>query len=182
MFDFVQSALGEIQDIQSQLQLQRPEVAVRDPVTKETVEVVQSNVPDLFFVTGRLSESESVVSGASLHFRYRRGQTFKGEAPFVWTINGEKGEIRLVAQGGPAIQAMGHEQHLDIEVYDFASDEVKSVPWKWGRDDGLPVIARNIGALYEAYASGDDSQHPTFEHGAKRHQQLDAMLEKFAAS
>ncbi|KAK2599920.1 hypothetical protein QQS21_005303, partial [Conoideocrella luteorostrata] len=49
LFDFVQSAVGEIitESIGSQLQLQRPQLRIRDPETKAIVETVQSDVPDL---------------------------------------------------------------------------------------------------------------------------------------
>ncbi|RYP76576.1 hypothetical protein DL771_001645 [Monosporascus sp. 5C6A] len=47
LFDFVQSALGEVQVEHSHLQLQRPDVKIRDVSTGKVVETVRSDVPDL---------------------------------------------------------------------------------------------------------------------------------------
>ncbi|KAI0132034.1 hypothetical protein BJ170DRAFT_228189 [Xylariales sp. AK1849] len=179
LFDMVQFAIGDIQNAKSHLQIQRPYADIRDPSSGKIVEVVKSDVPDLIHVIGSLPESETTVKGATLHIRYRRGQSFKGEPPLVWTINGEKGEIRLIATGGPTINASSHGEPLTIDVHEFETDEVQKVDWDWGAHAELPVLARNIAALYEAYAAGDATQYAGFEHAAKRHTQLDDMLTQF---
>ncbi|XXG99623.1 hypothetical protein Hte_005964 [Hypoxylon texense] len=181
LFDFVQSVLGEIEVLHSHLQLQRPDVKIRDPSTGKIVETIRSDVPDLMLVTGTLPASEYVTPGATLHFRCRRGQTFKGEDPLVWSINGEKGEIRLRATGGMSIAARAHAQPIIIEVHDFDTDEVQNVEWSWRGLEELDVPARIVGALYEAFAAGDPTKYPTFDHAAKRHSQLDEMLAHFSA-
>ncbi|KAI1767909.1 NAD(P)-binding protein [Hypoxylon sp. FL1150] len=181
LFDFVQSALGEVQVLHSRLQLQRPDVKIRDPSTGLIVETIRSDVPDLMFVTGSLQASEYVASGATLHFRCRRGQPFKGEDPLVWSVNGEKGEIRLRASGGMSIGAGAHGQPITIEIHDFDTDEVQNVEWSWQGREELDVSARMVGALYEAFAAGDLTKYPTFDHASKRHDQLDEMLSHFSA-
>ena len=153
---------------------------IRDPSTGAIVETVRTTVPDLAIATGTLQPSAHVEAGATLLARYRRVQAFKGEAPLVWTVTGETGELRLTATGGPGLNAMSHGEPVAIEVYDFATETVEDVGWKWdeARSD-LPVNARNIGALYEAFAQGDESRYPTFDHAVKRHRQLETMLAKF---
>ncbi|KAH8681266.1 hypothetical protein BX600DRAFT_16789 [Xylariales sp. PMI_506] len=179
LFDTVQFVLGDIEDVSSRLQIQRPQAKIKDASTGEIVETIKSDVPDLIHVTGSLPESATTAEGATLHLAFRRGQPFKGEAPLIWTVNGEKGEIRLVAWGGPAIQANSHGEPLTIEVHDHETDEVDEIPWSWTMYEGYPLAARNIGALYDAYAAGNPANYPDFEHALKRHNQLEAILGQF---
>ncbi|KAI1853265.1 hypothetical protein JX266_001971 [Neoarthrinium moseri] len=180
MSDLVQFVLGELEAPHAQLQIQRPDVMIRDRSTGEILEVVRSDVPDLVHVTGSLPTSEHTAEGATLHIRSRRGQPFKGEPGLVWTINGEKGEIRVVASGA-SIGASAHED-LTIDVHDHDTDEVQSVKWEWGPYAELPQPARNIGALYDAYAEGRPRSYADFEHAVKRHRQLDGFLAGSPAS
>ncbi|KAI1378087.1 NAD(P)-binding protein [Hypoxylon crocopeplum] len=182
LFDFVQVALGDVQVLHSHLQIQRPDVKVLDPSSGKIVETVRTDVPDLMLVVGSLQASEYVTSGATINLRFRRGQAFKGEAPLVWSVNGEKGEIRLSAVGGALISAVAHAEPITIEVHDFDKDEVQNVEWSWRGREELDVSARMVGGLYEAYAAGDSTKYPTFDHAVKRHKQLDEMLATFSAT
>lgn len=180
VFDFIQSALGNVEgDLQSRLHVQRPEVKIQDVVTKEIVETVRTEVPDLIIATGSLQASAHVQAGATLLLRYRRGQPFKGEPGFVWTVTGEKGEIRVTVPNGPTLNASA-ENGDTVEVYDFATDSVEDVGFSWPEDKrDLPVPARNIGSVYEAFTAGDESKYATFDHALKRHRQLEQMAAKF---
>ncbi|KAI1470397.1 NAD(P)-binding protein [Daldinia caldariorum] len=179
LFDFVQVVLGDIQVLHSQLQIQRPDVKMRDRSTGKIVKTVRSDVPDLIHVTGSLPGSEHTTSGATVHLRFRRGQAFKGEDPLVWSVNGERGEIRLSASDGPGISAGAHAHPVTIEVHDFDTDEVEKVKWSWNGREELNVSARMVGAQYEAFATGDETKYATFEHASKRHKQLNEMLAQF---
>ena len=153
---------------------------IRDPSTGAIVETVRTTVPDLAIATGTLQPSPHVAAGATLLARYRRGQAFKGEAPLVWTVTGERGEIRVTAPEGPGLNAFARDSDT-VEVYDFASDTLEDAGWSWPEDKrDLPVTARNIGSLYEAFADGDETKYPTFDHALKRHRQLETMLAKFS--
>ncbi|CAM1508617.1 Fc.00g054650.m01.CDS01 [Cosmosporella sp. VM-42] len=177
LFDQVQHVLGELVDIRPHLQLQRPHVKIRDPATNEVTETVKSDVPDLILATASLAGSENTQDSASVLLRFRRGQPFKGEPALVWTINGEKGEIRLVNQGGTTLHAGGYSQPVTIDVHDFETDEVKSVPWEWQDwQNELPDVARSVGAVYERFAEGDDKNVPSFEDALVRHKQLNEIL------
>ncbi|KAI8965613.1 NAD(P)-binding protein [Daldinia sp. FL1419] len=182
LFDFIQFVLGDIRVLHSHLQLQRPEVKIWDRSSGQVVKTVQSDVPDLFLVTGSLEASEYTTLGATVHLRFRRGQAFKGEDPFVWSVNGEKGEIRLSASGGPGISAAAHGQPLTIDIHDFDTDRIDNVGWNWQGREELDISARMVGALYEAFASGDTTMYPAFDHASKRHKQLEEILAQFSAA
>ncbi|KAK2038243.1 oxidoreductase family protein [Colletotrichum somersetense] len=174
LFDQVQYALGEATIQQSHAQIQRPSVRIRDPATKQIVETVPTDVPDLVSVTAALTASELVAPGATLLARFRRGQPFPGDPQLLWTIHGERGEIRLTSQNSVALQAFADVDAVWIEVHDFASDEVERVAWSWaGWQDELPVPARCIGAVYEAWAQGEGAEGlASFDDAVKRHEQL----------
>ncbi|RFU74812.1 oxidoreductase family [Trichoderma arundinaceum] len=177
LFDQVQYILGDLQNIQSHLQLQRPNVLLRDPSTKEVVETVKSNVPDLVIINGTLAASQIAADGANVLFRFRRGQQFLGEPALSWSINGEKGEIRLQAFGGSSLHANSYNAPVTIEVHDFASDKLEQVDWNWqGWQEELPVVARSVGVLYEKFADGVFEGAPTFETALFRHEQLGTVL------
>ncbi|KAJ7154144.1 hypothetical protein C8R46DRAFT_912071 [Mycena filopes] len=177
LFDLVQSVVGDVDSLQGHLHIQRPSVPLRDPTTGKIVKTVQSDVPDLVVAAGTLPDSPFVQEGgAPLLVRFRRGPPFKGEPAVVWTIAGEKGEIRLSSPSATYLQ-MGSTEGgpIVIEVHDHATDSVSKVDWEWEDwQEELPVPARNVGAMYEAFAEG--KWCPTFEDALKRHRQLDGML------
>ncbi|KAL0936226.1 oxidoreductase family protein [Colletotrichum truncatum] len=179
LFDQIQYILGDVSNLKSHTQIQRPNVKIRDPQTKEITETVKSNVPDLVITTGTLPASDITAENATLLVRFRKGQPFKGEAPLVWTINGEKGEIRLTSDVSTSLQASAQVQDIRIEVHDFESDEVETVEWGWEDWEAeLPPLARSIGAAYEAFAEGKEV--PTFEDALKRHEQIESILSSSA--
>ncbi|OHE98189.1 oxidoreductase family protein [Colletotrichum orchidophilum] len=183
LFDQVQHVLGEATIQHAHTQIQRPAVKIRDPSTQQVVETVTSNVPDLLVATATLPTSGLVAAqGATLLARFRRGQPFHGEPQLSWTINGEKGEVRLTSQNSVALQAFADVDWVKIEVHDFESDEVETVPWAWeeGWQAELPVPARCIGGAYEAFAEGEGTAVPTFEDALRRHEQIDGFLYKSA--
>ncbi|KAK8051421.1 NAD(P)-binding protein [Apiospora rasikravindrae] len=176
MFDFVQFVLGDLHNTQSRLQLMRPDVMIKDPASGEILDTVKSNVPDLVHVTGVLPESDHVSNGATLSIRYRRGQPFKGDPPMVWTINGEKGEVRFTAHGGPTVNVTSKENAPVVEVHNFETDDVEQIVYDHGPRLDIELPARNVGSVYEVFATRDESQYATFDHAVKRHSQLDKML------
>lgn len=173
--DAVQFAIGELDDFKSALQIQRPNVPIENRQTKEIIETVRSDVPDLVVVTGTLRASPIAQEGATLYFRLRRGQPFLGEDPLVWTINGEKGEIRLSSPGGTALQATAYNKPVTIEVHAHETDHVQKIEWDWTEwQKEISVIGRNTGALYENYVNSD--VYPTFEDALKLHVKLEEIM------
>ena len=177
VFDLIQSVLGEFQNIQSQLQLQRPNVTVLDG-HGTVVRTTKSTVPDLVNLTATLTPSRLTQDVATLQLTFRSGQPFPGEPPLVWSINGEKGEIRLRAEAGTSINASA--TPVTIEIHDFSTDQVENIEWSWEDwQNELPAAARNIGLLYEAFATGDETAYPSFEDALRRHEQLEDMLARW---
>lgn len=174
MFDQIQFVLGDVQNITPHLQLQRPNVPLRDPSTKQVVETVKSNVPDLIIINSTLPASPTAAEGANVLYRFRRGPPFHGEPPLVWTITGEKGEIRLQSFTGVALHANSYNEPVDIEVHDFATDEVQKVEWTWQSwQEELPGVGRSVALLYDKFAYGPFEGAPTFETALSRHEQIE---------
>lgn len=150
---------------------------------KKSGKVVNSTTPDLILVAGTLPESKTTVKGASFHARMRRGQPFPGEPALVWSIHGEKGEIRLVSQDSANLQ-IGPGPYV-IQVHDFETNEIEPVDFKWeDHIQELPPMSRNIGVVYEAFAAaqaGGEVAYPTFEHALKRHKQLEGFIAGWSA-
>jgi hypothetical protein len=175
--DVVQSILGDIRDPHMQFQNQRPELSRVDLNTGEIVGTVKSDVPDLVILMASMTGSETVHNGATLLVRYRKGPSFKGEPAFVWSINCEKGELRLVSPAGPALQLNVYSEQVTIEVHDFATDEMKPIEWNWADYQlELPEDARVTAAWYEAYAAGTEYEAATFQDALHRHEQLEKWL------
>lgn len=158
-------------------QIQRPEMKLRD-AQGNMVGTAVSDVPDLMLLSGTLPASALVSQHASLIVRFRRGQPFPSEAALVWTIHGEKGELRLTAPAGTTLHAGAYSQPVTLEVHDFAADEVAGVEWRWEDwQEELPVMARSIAMVYERIAEGRFEEVPSFEDAQRRHAQLSGLLE-----
>lgn len=184
VIDSIQFVLGDVQDSYARLQIQYPELKLRDPSSGQITGTINTDVPDLIFVAGTLPESSFVKKGATLSGRFRKGSAFKGAPAFVWTVNGEKGEVRLVSPLGPSLQAGGYDPNhpVTIEVHDFEKDEVVPIEWQWPDYQAeLPVPARGIAALYEAFAAGEEAKYARFEDALRRHEQLEKWLGNFHA-
>ncbi|KFH47418.1 Galactose/lactose metabolism regulatory protein-like protein [Hapsidospora chrysogenum ATCC 11550] len=179
LFDQVQYILGDLVDPAARFQLQRPEVRIRNPETKEIVETKSSNVPDLILLTSGLPQSDIVQKNASFLYRFRRGQPFPGEPALVWKFNGEKGELRITSPD-TALNARPSSDHVKIDVHDFETDTVERVEWGWeGWQDELPVMARGIGHVYDVFAAGKGG-FATFDDALKRHKQLEGLLSSWS--
>lgn len=186
MFDWVQSVLGEATNLQSTLQLQRPQVKLRD-ASGQIVDTVSSNLPDLIAVTGTLPASSFVQQGATLQVRFRRGQPFRGEPALTWHICCERGELRLTSPGGTAVHASAYSEPVTIDVHDFATDQVRREEWAWPdwqEQSDLPVAGRSVAGLYEAFydsfRGGQEPRFPSFEDAVRRHEQLDSILSQWS--
>lgn len=180
VFDQVQYVLGDLTNINSHLQLQRPNIRLRDPSTNTITETIKSNVPDLIYATASIAPSPSTDPDASLLIRFRRGQPFKGEPALVWTINGEKGELRLIAQGGTTLHASAYTDPVTMDVHDFETDEVQSVEWEWEEwQKELPMVGRSVAKVYERFAEGNLEGLATFEDASLPHRQLNGMLARW---
>ena len=180
VFDWVQNVLGDVHNIQSRLQLQRPKIKILDSYIGRS-NTVESDVPDVIYLTGTLPESEHIVKDATFHMRFRRAPAFLGEPALVWTILGDKAEIRLTASFDTMLQ-ISRLGDVTIEIDDHEKREVERVDFKWDAFSELPFLSRSYGALYEAYATGAVGKYPDFDYALKRHTQLDGLLASWDAS
>ncbi|KAF3057613.1 Galactose/lactose metabolism regulatory protein GAL80 [Trichoderma lentiforme] len=180
LIDVMQSILGEVHDIHTHFQIQRPELKRVDLSTGEVVGTAQTDVPDLVILVGSLKESAIVRDSATLLVRYRKGVPFKDETAFIWTINCEEGELRVISPGGPAFQLNVYSEPVTIEVHDCATDEVNPIEWKWSDYQlAIPEDARATAALYEAYAAGVENEAATFQTALHLQEQLEEWLTSF---
>ncbi|KAK5136448.1 hypothetical protein LTR08_003093 [Meristemomyces frigidus] len=179
MIDFLHHTVGEYATAHSHLQIQRPQQSVVDADTRATLATVTSNVPDLVSVHGTLQPSPYVAEGASLLINFRTGPPFPGTLPFIWTIHGEKGEIRISSERGTFIGADASGFPVPIEVHDYATGEVHRVKWEWEEwQEALPIRARSIGKGYDLFYQGgvEGGGLVEFDAAVARHVLLDAML------
>ncbi|KAH8747597.1 hypothetical protein F5883DRAFT_242934 [Diaporthe sp. PMI_573] len=178
LWDQVQSVLGEAINVRSNVEINHPLIRVIDPGRMTLVETVKADVPDLITTISLLTPSDSVADGAELHGRFRRGQPHDGETPLVWTITGEKGELKLVSNGSFALHATAYSRPVTLEARDFTTNKVERINWSWSEwQERLPMASRNVGALYEAFA--DQLQLPiqTFDSATRRLKQVHKMIE-----
>jgi hypothetical protein len=159
VFDSVLSVVGELDPptVHARTQLQRPKLRIRDPSTDKIVESITSDVPDLLALHSALASSLQSVPGATLSFFFRRGQPFPGTPSLVWTINCERGEIRLVSPSGIALQASASDESVMIQVHHFETDEVEDVKWGWNeRQLELPLLSKSVSECLYAFAEGHE--------------------------
>ncbi|KAF5986354.1 transcription co-repressor GAL80 [Fusarium coicis] len=178
IFDQFQSIIGDITNFKSTLHNQRPTIRIRDPKTNEISHTTTSDVPDLILATGRLSESPTAQKDAAVLVRFRRGQPFPGSPHLSIAIAGEKGEIRVQVFTGTTLHgASAYEKPVVIEVHDFERDVVEEVEWRWEEwQEDIPLLARGVAAVYEAFAEGEEDGLVSFEEALKRHEQLEGLL------
>ncbi|KAB5543098.1 oxidoreductase family protein [Coniochaeta sp. 2T2.1] len=181
LYDWTKSAVGKTSSATGHFQLQRPEVKIRDPKGTAIIATAKSDVPDLIAVTATLAPSPTVVKNATFQLRLRRGQPFPGEPPVWFTINGEKGEIRLTNRAGTSPHSSADPDDFRIEVHDFESDEVERVEWDWeGWQKELPIAGRIVASLYEEFAmGGEEGRYPTFEDALAHHEELEGLFAPF---
>ena len=110
---------------------------------------------------------------------FRTGPPFLGTTPFVWTITGETGRLRITNERGPFLQSEGSGFPTPIQIEDFATQEVKEEVWEWEdwREALLPR-GRNIAKMYDLYYDGQtkESGLADFASAVVRHAELDSML------
>ncbi|CAK3791526.1 related to transcription co-repressor GAL80 [Lecanosticta acicola] len=114
MIDYVHSVLGEFQASNHHTQIQRPQQRIYNKDTG-AARPFTSDVPDLLSLHGTLKSSPYTIDGASLLVHYRSGPSFPGTKPLLWTINCEKGELRISSDRTPSLQAEGSAHPIPIE-------------------------------------------------------------------
>lgn len=151
VLDTVLSVVGDVSPdtAHSQLQLQRPDVRIRDPTTNKIIRTVKSNVPDL------VSFHAQLESSATLSYYFRRGQPFPGDPALTWSINLEHAEVKLVSPSGLNLET-GEPAKILVHWYD--SDEVEEVKWEGDAEfEELGGSARNVIRTLLAFGEGEEA-------------------------
>lgn len=161
MIDFVMLVLGELSCFRSQLSIQRPQVPIIGS-DGSVLETVVTDVSDHIMLQGILG------SGTPLSITFCR---FKGTPGFIWSIHGERGEMRITADG-PALQA--DDNDTNITVHTFDQEELEFIEWN-RRFNDLPRAARNVAAIYEAFANRETEKYPDFSHAVLRHKHIEEV-------
>lgn len=159
------------------MQVQNSTIKILDRPGGKHVEDISTNSPDLVVVTASLPESPFTRNDAKLVTTWRAGPAFPDpkQPSFVWTIRGEKGSLRLTNEG----RYINVGEDALIELHDRTTGETSTVEWQWQEWQAeQPGPVRNVAALYEALADGDESKYATFEDALTRHEQLESMLER----
>lgn len=187
--DWVHEVLGEFEEFDSRMQIQRPKIKILGS-GERVRNVVETDVPDLLSTQGTLKAREcdgevSVAEGALFTHIFRHGPPFKGQPGVSWVINGEKGEL-LVTMGE---RFLFLEDPIVIQLHDHATNEVKELAWDWADwQKDLPVKARGVAELYERYAewfkSGQENiikgrEWPTLADAVLRMRQFDQVFQQF---
>ncbi|KAI0097326.1 NAD(P)-binding protein [Nemania sp. FL0031] len=162
--DYVHYVLGDFNGFQSRMQLQRPVLKLRDQNGVTTDREVRSDVPDLLVVHGKLAKGKAeIADNATLSFTFRSGQQFKGTPGFIWTINGERGEIMVTANGA-YLHSDSYKDPIEIKLHDHATDEVVDIEWDWQDwQKELPYRSRIVAELYERFAHWWENGKPAGE-------------------
>ncbi|KAF9693099.1 hypothetical protein EKO04_008900 [Ascochyta lentis] len=189
MIDYVHDVLGDWDEFHATGQIQRPSLNIVGEGGHITGSV-RSDVPDYLSVHGSLQgKTDITVPGATLVATFRLGPQFKNEPGLRWTINGEKGELRLTAPG-PYLQAgYSFDGPVKIAHHDHATDKVTELSWdwpEWQKDFGLR--ARSCAELYERYAEWikngrsevvpEDRQWPRLEDGIALMSEFDVLYKQ----
>lgn len=187
MFDFVLSVLGELapESVHTKMQLQRPDVRIRDPESGRIVDTIHSDVPDLLSLHGALQPSPQTATSATLSFLFRRGQPFPGTPSLSWTINCEYGEIRLVSPSGLALQASAYDEPVTIHIHWFEDDRVEDVKFEWSKEqEEVPIPARSVMRSLYAFADGKEEGDGwvSLEDAARRARQIEGFLAEWGKS
>ncbi|KAI8963133.1 NAD(P)-binding protein [Daldinia sp. FL1419] len=190
--DYIHEVLGEFTAFQSRMQIQRPVVKVLGK-DGTLIQEKESDVPDLLAVHGVLAKGKGgITKDATLSFTYRSGQQFKGTPGFIWTINGEAGEIMVTANGA-YVHSDSYREPIEIKIHDHASDEVVNVEWDWEDwQKELPYRSRIVAELYERYAhwwnngkpAGDLSEEqdwPRLHDAVARMKEIDEVFKQYDA-
>lgn len=99
-----------------------------------------------------------------------------------WRIFGSKGEIRVTGYNMWSLNAGSGD--IVLETYKADDGEVINVDIDADEFEHLPVPARNIARLYEAFAAsvdnGQDNKewYPDFEYTLKKHELIEDMYQK----
>lgn len=181
------TVLGKITTFKSHLVNRHPKVDIVEPGSGQVLEAERpSDVPT------HVAMIASTESGALLTYQLRPGvvQVARSELqtdrpPAIdWRIFGSNGEIR-VRSWDTSINTWSlnaDKPELKVEIYREGVGEFVELDTVADEFSTLPLPARNIARVYEAYSAaraGDESAwYPDFEYALERHKMLESMYQE----
>lgn len=207
VIDYVQSVVGDVVPGTDHvhLGLQHPEVGLRDPGSGNIIETVRSDVPDLLSLhgtclfmlrkihlirvaeisnhsIGTLPESDYTSPKASLVAYFARGQPYPGDPSLSWTLNCEKGTMRLISPSGIALHANAYESPVTISVHEYLTDKVEQIEWSWSEAQlDVPILSRSVQTCLVSVAEKNQKGYVALEDAADRARQISKWLDSFSA-
>lgn len=173
MFGFDVAVLGEFASFDSLLLNGQPLVDIvdRDGKLLDWDDVHNQDDPAQIVVQAK-TERGSVVT-----FFLRRGKPQPGKHIMEWRIFGQDGELRVTSPT-PFLN-VGHPD-TKIELHDHKTGKIETVDC--GEDElaHLPLAARNIGRMYEAFWKGEEGVRD-FDLAVKRHRMIEEMWRRYDA-
>ncbi|KAH8820301.1 NAD-binding Rossmann fold oxidoreductase family protein [Xylogone sp. PMI_703] len=167
--DAIQQALGSsFESFNSLLANRHPFVRVLDDCGEVLDSHYPKTAPDHIMVHGVLANSKIPLS-----ISFRGGDIFKGTPGLIWSIYGEKGEIRVTAST-PHLHVIPGDQN--IEIWDMNENTVEEVEILKDEIDtkGFHPTMRNVARIYEQFARGESNC--TFEDAVERQRFIEEML------
>lgn len=176
LFDYLTSVLGPLEKgFDARFKIGHPEVDLVDE-QQRTIRRATKDVPDQVVLQGQLADH----AGALFSLQLRGGANFKGDADgLVWTLYGPKGELKITHSSSnlnvgtefPTTKARFHRFNTDT-VEDLAVDQEQPAFFRQ-----LPLPARNIARLYEAFARDDESAGVDFADALRLHEALEDICQ-----
>lgn len=136
------------------------------------VDKLQKDTPEHVTLHGRLK------SGAIFNYHLRGGPPFAGAEGLVWTIYGEKGEIRITSPASPI--DISHDG-VKIQLHVGGEEEARTLELEKDEMEALPDPAQSVGRIYLAYLEGKEGGeggYPTWEMGFKVHELIEDMYRR----
>lgn len=167
------SVLGEFASFDSLLLNGQPLVDIvdRDGTLLDWDDARKQDDPAQIVVQAK-TENGSVVT-----FFLRHGKPQPGKHIMEWRIFGQDGELRVTSPT-PFLN-VGHPD-TKIELHDHKTGKIETVDR--GEDElaHLPLAARNIGRMYEAFWKGEEGVRD-FDLAVKRHRMIEEMWGRYDA-
>ncbi|KAJ4378124.1 hypothetical protein N0V83_000957 [Neocucurbitaria cava] len=160
-------ALGGLEDVSALLTTRWSETKVTNAGGSFN-RMMKRETPDHIMMHGTLLNNSAPIS-----IEVRNGEAFKDTPNLTWRIFGTKGEIRLTAN-----MAMNLSLGGKLELFDREKDVVEVIDVEWADAvKDLPPFSKNIGMLYELFATGGTPEQGavSFEEAVGMQRIIDAM-------
>ncbi|KAF2147541.1 uncharacterized protein K452DRAFT_282553 [Aplosporella prunicola CBS 121167] len=169
--DTISQAVGQLKSYNSILAVKRPSVRLHDPATNKTVDTIPRSSHDHALIQGRLE------SGALFSVHMRGGPPVPGSPGITWRVYGTQGEIVFTAAIA-MLNLTSPDERIQLHDHSAGTVEDVAVPPDALDEANLPLQARNVGRLYEAFAERRTAEYPDWADAVVRHRLVDELYER----